>query len=79
MKTLIVILTFISTSAFAIDLGTVKAAGTKAVDAGKNIAAACKQEKIEFCKTVTELAPLKECLTQNKEKLSDGCKKAIGL
>jgi hypothetical protein len=76
MKLLSVILFLTSASAFAIDM---KSVSSKAMDAGKQITSACKSEKVEFCKTANGMGPLKDCLMKNKEKLSDGCKKAIGL
>lgn len=48
-----------------------------AVEKGKKVFEACKQEQVEFCKEFKSLEPLKQCLTKNKEKLSPGCRAAI--
>lgn len=66
-------------NAFAFDLAGVKEVGSKVADKGKEVMNACKKEQVEHCKAYFELAPLKECLTKNKEKLSEPCKKSIGL
>lgn len=83
MKALILTLCLLSPNAFALDMDAVKEtaakAATKAADKGKEVFSACKKEQVEHCKSYLELAPLKECLVKNKEKLSEPCKKAISL
>jgi hypothetical protein len=44
----------------------------------KKIAAACKEEKVKFCKD-KELDALKACLVENKDNLSAGCKSSVGV
>lgn len=66
-------------SAGAIDLKNTKEMGSKAMAKGQDIFAACKKEQMEMCPTFKDLAPLKECLTKNKEKLSPECKKSVAL
>ncbi|MBX3040002.1 MAG: hypothetical protein KF789_04760 [Bdellovibrionaceae bacterium] len=79
MKTLILTLCLLSPNAFALDMDAVKETAAKAADKGKEVFSACKKEQVEHCKSYLELAPLKECLVKNKEKLSEPCKKAISL
>lgn len=83
MKLIIIALSLISLNAMALDMtaakGMAKQAGAKAVKKGQEVYAACKSEHLEYCKAYTQLEPLKECLTKNKEKLSPGCKSAMGL
>lgn len=77
MKTIALVLALVSAQAFAIDMGAVKAAGAKAADKAKSVAEACKSEQVEFCKGMKEMSAIKECLTKNKEKLSEGCKSTL--
>ena len=79
MKKLFVFALLTSSTAFSFDMEAAKAVGAKAADAGKKVFADCKSEQVKFCPKMTELAPLKACLAENKAKLSDTCKKALGL
>ena len=79
MKTLIALISFISLNTLAVEMPSMKAVGAQALEKGKDVASACKSEQVEYCKAYTEMAPLKECLTKNKAKLSPACKTSIGL
>jgi hypothetical protein len=79
MKKTAILISLISLNAFALDMSATKALGAKAMEKGKDMAAACKSEQLEYCKAYTQMEPLKECLTKNKEKLSPCCKASMGL
>ncbi len=79
MKRIISLLLIMSSVAFAIDLNALKSAGEKVAEVAKPVLEACKSEKVEFCPKMTEMAPIKECLLKNKAKLSDTCKKSLGI
>lgn len=79
MKTLIALLLISSSTSFAIDMGAVHAAGGKIKEKGQEVFKACQKEQIEFCKGISDVNAVKECLTKNKEKLSAECKAAVGV
>ncbi len=39
---------------------------------------ACKQDSVQFCKEMKGMEKAKTCLKDNYEKLSPGCKEAVG-
>ena len=79
MKTLFFVLSLISLNAFSLEMPQAKALGAKAMEKGQEIASACKNEQMIYCKAYTKMPELKECLTKNKEKLSPTCKTSAGL
>lgn len=83
MKMLIAILMFVSVNAFALDMGDLQSQGAKLAEQAKakaqDVMAACKDDKVKYCEKYNEMGALKECLKQNKDNLSAGCKKSVGL
>ena len=83
MKAVMIAVTLFSMNSMAVDMSAAKGlatqAGAKAMEKGKEVYSACKSEQVEYCKAYTQMAPLKECLMKNKEKLSPGCKSSMGL
>jgi hypothetical protein len=68
-----------SANSWALDVPSASGLKDKALSKGTEVFQACKEEQVKYCKSYTQLDPLKKCLEENKSHLSAKCKAATGL